>query len=67
MGFPGGAVVKNLPANAGDESSVPRSGRSPGGENGNLLQHSCLGNPTDREDWLVTVYGVAKSWTRLSD
>ena len=32
-GFPGGSVVKNLPANAGDEGSIPESGRSPGGRN----------------------------------
>ena len=30
MGFPGGSRVKNLPANAGDEGSVPGLGRSPG-------------------------------------
>ena len=44
-GFPGGSVVKNLPANAGDAGdmgSVPGLGRSPGGGNGNLLQYSCL-------------------------
>ena len=34
--------------NAGDASSVPGSGRSPGGRNGNLLQYSCLKNPVDR-------------------
>ena len=41
-------VVKNLPANAGDikdASSIPRSGRSPGGEHGNPLQYACLWNP----------------------
>ena len=61
-------VVKNLPANAGDlrdMGSVPGSGRSPGGENGNLLQYSCLGNPMDRGAWWATVHGIAKSWTRL--
>ena len=45
------AVVKNLPANAGvarDSGSIPRSGRSPGGGNGNLLQYSCLENPMER-------------------
>ena len=62
-GLPGGTVVKNLPANTGDGGSVPQLGRSPGGENGNLLQYSCLGNPIDREDWQVTVYGVAESDT----
>ena len=56
-------MVKNLPANTGDGGSVPQLGRSPGGENGNLLQYSCLGNPIDREDWQVTVYGVAESDT----
>ena len=34
-GFPGGSVVKNLPANAGDVSSIPGLGRSPGKGNGN--------------------------------
>ena len=44
-GFPGGTVVKSLPANAGDlgdTSSIPRSGRSPGVGNSNPLQYSCL-------------------------
>ena len=40
---------------------VPGLGRSPGGENGNLLQYSCLENPMDREAWRATVYEVAKS------
>ena len=60
MGFPGGPVVKNLPANAGDVGSVPGSGRSPGEENGNPLQYSCLGNPMDRGAWQTTVHGIAK-------
>ena len=69
-GFPGGSVVKNLPANAGDSgdaSSIPGSGRCPGGGNGNPLQYSCLENPMDRGAWKAAVHGVAKSWTRLSD
>ena len=37
MGFPGSSVVKNPPANAGDMSSIPGSGRSSGEENGNPL------------------------------
>ena len=41
-GFPGGSVVKNTSANAGDASSIPGSGRSPGGGNGNPLQYSSL-------------------------
>ena len=48
MGFPGGSVVKNLPANAGDTGSIPGWGRSPGEENGNPLQFSCLRNAMDR-------------------
>jgi len=52
---------KNPPANAGDLSSIPVSGRSPGEGNGNLLQHSCLGNPKDRGAWQATIHGVAKS------
>ena len=46
--FPGGPVVKNLPANAGDVDLIPGSGRSPGEGNGNLLQYSCRENPRDR-------------------
>ena len=38
LGFPGGSVVKNLPANAENISSIPGSGRSPGEGNGNQLQ-----------------------------
>ena len=59
-GFPSGPVVKNLPANAGDVGSVPGSGRSPGEENGNPLQYSCLGNPMDRGAWQATVHGIAR-------
>ena len=61
-------MVKNLPVNAGDirdTDSVPGSGRSPGGGNGNPLQYSCLENPTDRGAWQATVHGVAKSRSRL--
>ena len=50
-------MVKNLPASAGDARdavSVPGSGRSPGGGNGNALQHSCLENPMDRGTWQAT-------------
>ena len=51
-------MVKNLPAHAGDEGSVPESGRSPGAGNGNPLQYSWLGNPVDRGAWRATVHGV---------
>ena len=63
-------MVKNLPANAvdtGDVDSVPGSGRSPGGENGNPLQYSCLENLMDREVWRAIVQRVAKSRTQLSN
>ena len=62
-------VVKNLPADAGgarDAGSIPGSRRAHGGGNGNPLQYSCLGNPTDRGAWWAAVHGVAKSQTRLS-
>ena len=61
--FPGGSVGKESACNAGDPGSIPGSGKSPGGGNGNPLQYSCLGNLMDREAWWPTVYGVAKSWT----
>ena len=51
MGFPGGSVVNNLPASAGDARDmglIPGWRRSPKGGNGNPLQYSCLENPMDR-------------------
>ena len=63
-GFPGGIVVKNLPANAGDTrdaDSIPGSGRSTGEGNGNLLQYSCLENSMDRGALWATVHGVTKN------
>ena len=51
MGFPGGAVVKNLPTHARDVGSIPGSGRSPGEGNGYLLQYSCLENSRERGAW----------------
>ena len=60
MGFPGGSVVKNQPANSGDTGSIPGLGRSPGKRNGNQLQYSWLENPMDREAWRATVHGVTK-------
>ena len=65
--FPGGSVVKNLPANTGDIGLIPGSGRSPGGGNGNRLQYSCPENPRGRGAWRATVHGVSKSQMRLSD
>ena len=59
-------VVKNPLANAGDAgdmSSSPGSGRSPGGGHDNPLQYSCLKNPMDRGAWWAIIHGVAKSKT----
>ena len=59
-------MVKNPPADAGDArdiGSIPGSGRSPGGGNGNPLQYSCLENPMDRGAWRAAVHGVTKSDT----
>ena len=67
LGFPGGTVIKNPPANAGDMGSIPGSGRSPEEGNGDPLQYSCLGNPLDRRAWHATVHGLQKSQTQLSD
>ena len=57
---PGGAVVKNLPANARDTDVIPGLGRSLGEGNGNPFQYSCLGNPMDRGAWCATVHGITK-------
>ena len=62
-GFPGGTVVKNLPASAGDTGdmgSIPKSGRSPGVRNSNSFQYSCLENSNDRGAWRATVHGIAE-------
>ena len=63
--FPGGSMVKNLPANAGrvgDMGSVLGLGRSPGEGNCNPLLYSCLGNPMDRRVWQLQ-----RSQTQLID
>ena len=63
MGFPGGTVVKNPPVNAGDTEGaglIPGLGRSPGEENSNPLQYSCLENPIGSGAWLATVHGVTR-------
>ena len=61
LGFPGGSVVKNPPAKAGNTGSILGLGKSPAGGNGNPLQYSCLGNSMERGVWQATVQGVAKS------
>ena len=59
-GLPGGSVVKNLPANVGDTSLIPGSGRSPGEGNGYPLQYSFMENSMDRGAWWAAVHGVTK-------
>ena len=61
MGFPGGSDGKASASNAGDPGSIPGLGRSPGEENGNPLQYSCLENYMDRGAWQAVVHGVAKN------
>ena len=52
LGFSGGSDGKESACYAGDQGSIPGSGRSPGGGNDNPLQYSCLENPMDRGVWL---------------
>ena len=66
MGFLGGSVVKNPPANAEDPGSISESGRSTGEGNGNLLQNSCWESPWTEEPGGL-ICGVAKSQTQLSN
>ena len=61
MGFSGGAVLKNPPANAGDVGLIPGLERSSGGGNGSPLQYTCLENLMDRGAWQATVHEVTKS------
>ena len=65
--FPGASDGKESACNAGDPSLISGSEKSPGEENGNPLQYSCLKNSMDRGAWWVTVHRVAKSQTQLID
>ena len=60
MGFPGGSVVKNLSAKAGDAGLITRLEIAPGEGNNNPLQYSGLGHPKVREAWQATFYGITK-------
>ena len=63
VGLPRWHSVKNTPANTRDTreaGSIPGSGRSPGGGNGNTPHYSCLGNSTDRGAWRATVHRITK-------
>ena len=67
MGLSGGAVVKNLPANAGDARDsglIPGSGRYLGIGNGNTLHYCHWNNPMERGDWRATVHGATKHTPR---
>ena len=59
IGFLGCSLVKNLPARAGDASSIPEPKRSPAEGNGNPFQYSCLKSVTDRGAWQAKDHGVA--------
>ena len=65
--FPGCSDGKESACNVGDLALIPVSGRSPGEENGNLLQYACLDNSMDRGAWRDIVHGLEKSWTQMSD
>ena len=67
MGFPGGSVVRNLPASAADMGLIPQSGGSPGEGNDSPFYYSRLDNPMDIGVWQAIVYRVTMSWTGLSD
>ena len=58
MSFPGGSDGKESACSVGDLSSILGSGRSPGEENGNPLQDSCLESSTDRGAWRATDHGA---------
>ena len=53
LGFPASSVGQESTCNQETENvgSIPGSGRSPGGGNGNPLQYSCLENSMDGEPW----------------
>ena len=56
LSFPGGTVVKNLPANTGDTGDTDLI---PAGESGTPLQYSCLENPMDSGAWWAIVHSIA--------
>ena len=60
VGFLWGSVVKNPPATAGDEGSIPGWGGSPREGNDNPFYYPCLGNPTDRGAWRAAVHGFTR-------
>ena len=60
LGSTGGSNGEESACNAEDLDSIPGSGRSPGEENGNPLQYSCLENSMDRGALWITVHEVTQ-------
>ena len=61
-------VIKTPPVNSGDlrdAGLIPVSGRSPGREDSNPFQYSCLENPMGRIAWQTTVHRISQCWTQL--
>ena len=67
LGFPGGSVAKNPPANAEDSGLIPGLENSPGEGNGNPLLYSCLRIPWTEEPGGLQSIRAPKSWTQLSN
>ena len=65
LGFLGNELSCRCRRHIRDVSSIPGSGRSPGGGHGNPLQNFWLENPLDKGAWWVVVHGLAKNWTWL--
>ena len=67
LGFPGGSIGKESACNAGHLGLIPGSGRSPGGEDGNPIQYSCMENPRGQRSLAGCSPQVPKGQTRLSN
>ena len=67
LDFPGGIDSKESACNSDASDLIPGSGRSPGEENVNPLQYSCLRNPMDIGAWWATIHEVTKSQTQVRD
>ena len=65
MGFPDGSDGKESACNVADPDWISGLGRSPGEENGNPLQYSCLENSMEKEAWYTIVHVISKSRTQL--
>ena len=67
IGLPWCLSSKESTCNAADAGSIPGLGRSPAVGNGNPLQYSYLGSPTERGDWWATEHVITESWTGFRD